>query len=147
MATPFHITSWLRAFFALQESAVDGRGVVEVAGIDDEIIRWPRTLVADVVAVAGLFDRFVREQPLRFGARGLGRRWRVCVDEVARYARVQLASEYAENRFFWRTLPAICVYLHARASPLPQRELFDALLSRFDHRRAVTAASPRNTHV
>ena len=38
MPTAIPITSWLRAFFALQECAMDGRGVMEIPDGDEGVI-------------------------------------------------------------------------------------------------------------
>ena len=127
MAASFPITSWLRAFFALQEHAMDARGVMEIPDGDEDVIRWPRTDAGDVRAIAALFDPILRTQPLRFGGRGLGRRWRSSIDALAQQAR---GAEYRDNRTFWRALPAICLFLHSRAVPLPAPAVWDALLAR-----------------
>jgi hypothetical protein len=123
---PITITSWLRAFFALEECAIDSHGAVQVPNGDDDPIRWPRTCARDAVAIAAVLDSLVRNQPLRFGGRGLGRRWRACVDALPWVA---LATEHADNRTLWRTLPAVCVYLHAQAAPLPPPHVWRALLA------------------
>ncbi len=125
----FPVTSWLRAAFALRQCALDARGAVEIANGDDEPIRWPRTTGADVIAIASVLDPYVREQPLRFGGHGLAQRWRACVDDLERLALYAPRSEYAENREFWDTLPAICVYLHSQGAPLPPPEIWNTLLA------------------
>ena len=137
MATSFLITSWLRAFFALQESAMDGRDVMEIPDGDEDVIRWPRTDAADVRAIVELFDPILRNQPLRFGGRGLARRWRSSIDALAHHAPI---AEYRDNRTFWRALPAICVYLHSQSVPLPPPEVWTALLARFRATAAVAHA-------
>jgi hypothetical protein len=121
------VTSWLRAFFALQQGASDSRGFISVTEDDEEVARWPRTVGSDVVAIAAVFDPYVREQPLRFGGHGLARRWRSCVDNLERLALVAPRAEYAQNRAFWSALSAMAVYLHAERSPLPPPEIWDAL--------------------
>jgi len=110
---------------------MDSRGYLEIPDGYDDVIRWPRTLGRDVTAIAAVFDPIVRVQPLRFGGRGLARRWRVCVDDVAVYAADAPDSEYFENRTLWRTLPALCVYLHSQAAPLPSAHDWRALLAQF----------------
>lgn len=138
MTTAIHITSWLRAFFALQESALDARGSFEIPGEDDDVLRWPRTNAADVAAISSLFDPLLRRLPLRFGGRGLPRRWRAGIDAIAHHA---ADAEYADNRTFWRALPALCLYLHSQSVPLPPPDVWSALLARF-HDRAAAAARP-----
>jgi len=123
------ITTWLRAFFSLQASAMESRGFVELepGPNDDVFIRWPRTSGHDVVAIAAVLDPYLREQPLRFGGHGIARRWRAVVDDLERYALDDPREEYPENRSFWNTLPAICVYLHSEGAPLPAPEVWTAL--------------------
>jgi hypothetical protein len=125
---PIPITSWLRAFFALKECAMDSRGFVEIHNGDDEPLRFPRTTGPDVIAIAAALDPFIRQQPLRFGGHGVGQQWRACVDDIERLA---CDSEYMENRAFWHALPAICVYLHSQRSPMPPPEVWNALLKTF----------------
>lgn len=132
------ITSWLRAFFALEECAIDSHGIVQILHGDDDPIRWPRTCARDAVAIAAILDSHLRQQPLRFGGRGLGRRWRACVDALPQVA---LAAEHADNRTLWRTLPAVCVYLHAQVAPLPPPHVWRALLAQLRDCRA--AKEPR----
>ncbi len=121
------ITTWLRAFFALQASAMESRGFIEIDAGTDDVARWPRTSGHDVIAIAALIDPYVRELQLRFGGHGLARRWRAVVDDLERHALAEPDLEYAENRTFWRTLPAVCVYLHSEGTPLPPIEVWHAL--------------------
>ena len=135
MAPSFPITSWLRAFFALQECAADSRDVIEIPDGDEDVIRWPRTDADDVNAIVAVFDPILRTQPLRFGGHGLGQRWRGSIDALAHHAGT---AEYRDNRTFWRALPAVCLYLHSQSVPLPSPEVWNALLARF---RATPAAA------
>jgi hypothetical protein len=125
MATSFPITSWLRAFFALQQAAMDARDVMEIPDGDEDAIRWARTTTDDIRAIAAVLDPILRNQSLRFGGRGLARRWRSSIDALARDAR---DAEYSDNRTFWRALPAICLYLHSQSVPLPPPAVWTALL-------------------
>lgn len=120
---------------------MDNRGFDELRISDDEVIRWPRTTGSDVIAIAALFDKSVREMPLRFGGHGLANRWRACVDDLERYALPVPFAEYVENRSFWRTLPSVCVYLHSEHSPLPPTGVWDALLAQLSEPVDV---GPRN---
>lgn len=135
---PISITSWLRAYFALEECAMDSHGVVQIPNGDDDPIRWPRTCASEAAAIAALLCCHVRSQPLRFGGHGLGRRWRACVDELPRTPR---AVEHAGNRMFWRTLPPLCVYLHSQAAPLPPADAWRALLVQLRECRAAKEPS------
>lgn len=105
---------------------MDSRGFVELKNGDDEPIRWPRTTHADVIAIATVLDPFVRPQPLRFGGHGLARHWRAGIDALDLAA----GGEYQDNRTFWHALPAMCVYLHSRNSPMPPPATWTALLAR-----------------
>jgi hypothetical protein len=126
------ITSWLRAFHVLRTSAMEARGYVEVG--DDPSARWPRTIGADVIAIAAVFDPIVRTTPLRFGGSGLARRWRACIDDLEQLALIAPDGEYVENRAFWYVLSAMCVYLHAQAARTPDAYVLDALLSQISER-------------
>lgn len=121
------ITTWLRAFFALQASAMESRGFIEVDAGDDNVMRWPRTSGHDVIAIAAVLDLYLRETPLRFGGHGIARRWRGIADDLERFALIDPREEYAENRAFWHALPALCVYLHSEGAPMPPPEVWDAL--------------------
>lgn len=121
------ITTWLRAFFALQASAMESRGFVEIDIGDDNVLRWPRTSGHDVIAIAAVLDPYLRETSLRFGGHGIARRWRAIVDDLERIALADPREEYAENRAFWYALPAVCVYLHSEGAPMPSPEVWDAL--------------------
>jgi hypothetical protein len=137
------ITSWLRAIFAVQECAMDNRGFVEIQNGDDDPLRWPRTTGFDVLAIVAVLGPYVRRQPLRFGGHGLAQQWRACVDDLARAS----YGEYAENRTFWHALPAMCVYLHSRSSPMPPPPIWNALLVQLASNphslTALTAPSPQ----
>ncbi len=109
---------------------MDGRGVMEIPDGDEDFIRWPRTRADDVAAIANLLDPVLRQLPLRFGGHGLARRWRAGIDGLARHAP---EAEYTDNRTFWRALPAMCLYLHAHAVPLPPPHRFPCHLLSNQH--------------
>jgi len=123
------INTWLRAYFALQSTAMESRGFVEINAGEDEAQRWPRTIGADVISIAALVDPIMRDQPLRFGGHGLARRWRACVDDLEQHALVIPHAVYTENRSFWNTLPAVCVYLHSQGATLPPPVFWDAMIA------------------
>jgi hypothetical protein len=137
------ITSWLRAFFALQTRAMEARGYIEINPGTDDAARWPRTTGADVIAIAAVIDPYVRSEPLRFGGHGLAARWRVCMDDLERLALSAPHETYAENRSFWRTLPAVCVYLHSVSAPIMEPSRFDALLRQLDAPDSLRNIGPR----
>jgi len=110
------IQTWLRAYFAVRERAADARGLDEVHAGTPERRSWPRTTGGDVRAITAALDPIVRSRPLRFGGHGLGRRWRACVDDVARDALPD--REYPHNESFWSAFSAMCVYLHSTKAPI-----------------------------
>jgi hypothetical protein len=122
------ITTWLRAYFALQQTAGDSRGVIELQLDNDDTVRWPRTLGVDVISIAAAIDPIVRTQPLRFGGHGVARRWRSAMDDMQREALPAPFATYSENRSFWATLSAMCVYLHSQGAPLPPADVFAGLM-------------------
>jgi len=120
------ITTWLTAFNALQATAMESRGFIELE--TGEAIRWPRTSGHDVVAIAVVLDPYVRAQAHRFGGAAIGRRWRAVLDDLERFALPDPRAEFAENRAFWTaTLPAICAYLSVEGAPLPPPWVWDAV--------------------
>ena len=121
------ITSWLRAFFALHERAVESRGFQQIVTDEDDVVRWPRTLGIDVVAIASVLDQTVRDQVARTADHGIARRWQITMDELERHALVDPLTEYTHNRQFWQTLPTICVYLHSHSAPLLRPDVLDTL--------------------
>jgi len=136
------INSWLRAYFALQESAMESRGFVEISTGDDDGERWPRTIGSDVIAIAAVIDPYVHEQPHVFGGRGVARRWRACVDDLARSVLGAPRREYSENRAFWRTLSAVCVFLHSQAAALPPQPIWNALIDQIEERSELRNVGP-----
>jgi hypothetical protein len=140
----YPVTSWLRAFFALQSRAMESRGFIELDGNDDEPVRWPRTVGSDVIAIAAVFDPYVRRQPLRSGGQGLARRWRAVMDELERSALTAPQSTYAGNRDFWNTLPPLCIYLHSANAPLPEQRVWTALLAQLDEPVALRNVGPKS---
>ena len=130
------ITSWLRAFFALQQHAIDSRGFQQVVNADDDVVRWPRTLGIDVIVIASVLDPTVREQSMRHADHGIARRWHAMMEDLERDALIDPLTEYAENQEFWHTLPAICVYLHSHNAPLLRPEVWDALLEQLGEQHA-----------
>lgn len=123
------ITTWLRAYFALQQTASDSRGTIELTLEDDEVVRWPRTIGVDVIAIAAAIDPVVRSQPLRFGGHGLARRWRAAMDDIEHEALRAPYTTYPQNRSFWATLAAMCVYLHSQGARLPAPDVFAGLIT------------------
>lgn len=126
---PIAITSWLRAFFALRERALETRGFTEVITEDEEVIQTPRTVGDDVIAIAAVIDPYIRALPLlQFGRLALANRWAEVVGDIEHLALVAPRSDYAENESFWSELPHACVYLHSQGSPMPSPSAWNALL-------------------
>jgi len=118
------ITSWLRAFFALQAGAMESRGFIELNAGEDDAVRWPRTIGADVIAIAALVGPFVRERRQQ----PLARRWVAAIADIDQFAATAPEAEYVANQSFWALLPSICVYLHAEHAELPAPEALTAVL-------------------
>ena len=132
------ISSWLRAYFALQESATESRGFVELRTGDDDVERWPRTIGSDVIAIAAVIDPYMHT----FGGDGIARRWGACVDGLVHSALGAPRREHVENRAYWRTLSAVCVFLHSQSAPLPPQHVWDALLDQLEETGDVRNAGP-----
>jgi hypothetical protein len=124
------ITSWLRGYFATRERTAELRGLAEINAGTSERRAWPRTTGADVIMIAAIVDPALRAYPLRWGGHGIGRRWRVCVDDLERFALPAPRDEYPPNPSFWSAIAAACVYLHASQAPLPEQPIWSALLDR-----------------
>lgn len=137
------ITSWLRAYEAMQSHAMASRGAIELNPGTEDAVRWPRTIGADVIAIAAVIDPHVRALPLRYGGHGIVRRWRSSMDDLEALALNDLSASYAENRSFWRALASICVQLHAEGAPLPPAQTWDALLSQLCERLEPRNVGPK----
>jgi hypothetical protein len=122
------ITSWLRAFFSVREHAAELRGLEEVDAGTSERRAWPRTTGSDVVAITAAVDPTVRTYRLRWGGHGIGRRWRVSVDDVERYAVPAPHDEYIKNPSFWSAIEAVSVFLHSVGAPVPNAATWKSLL-------------------
>jgi hypothetical protein len=138
------ITTWLRAYFALQARAMESRGFIEINTDADDVVRWPRTIGSDVIAIAAVLDPYVREQPLRFGGHGIARRWRAVVDDLEQFALAAFRDEYVENRSFWNALVPLCVYLHSEGAPMPPPEVWDALLAQLGDESELRNIGPKD---
>ena len=110
------------------ELPLETHGFTEVITEDEEVIRTPKTVGDDVIAIASVIDPYVRAQPDNFGVYAFARRWHACIYDLEYNALVSPQSEYAENQSFWETLPHICVYLHGQGAALPPAEVWEALL-------------------
>src|SRR5262249_1363808 len=74
----------------------------------------------------------------------LAQRWRHTVDDLERYALADPSSTYAENRPFWDTLLAVCVYLHSERAPLLPQDIWDALLAQLAAPLPLRNAGPKS---
>ena len=115
---------WNDAFIELKRRAESMRGFVELQPDSPAAIRWPRTIGADVIAIAAVIDPHVQD----FGSAATCRRWRACMADVARYAIPAPGETYAGNRAFWSCLVNACVYLASIEAPLPDTATWQALL-------------------
>jgi hypothetical protein len=132
------IHNWTDGYLALRQRAVEVRGHVEHHGTD--VARWPATTGGDMVAIAALFDPFVRDHCARHGELGVGARWRIATDDIARFGLPEPNEPYSENRSFWSTLAATAIYLDSIMARVPEPSTWDALCARLgdviEHRNA-----------
>ncbi len=135
------IDSWRHAYVALQQTAGESRGV-ELDGGPDPAARWPRTIGADVVAIAALIHPVLQRVPYGFGGQALARRWLTTTLDMERVALGAPRAIYPENRSFWSTLSAACVYLDAEGAPLPRPPFWSALLGQLGDRLDPRNAGP-----
>lgn len=122
----FPIDSWQAAFVALHRTALVSRGA-ELDGVAPDL-QAPRTIGADIVAIAAVFDAALQRVPYGFGGQALARRWVHAMLDVERLALRAPRAVYAPNRAFWNLLAATCVYLDAQSASLPGSGLWNGLL-------------------
>lgn len=136
------LNSWIRAFHAVYQAASASRGSIELNFGADDAARWPRTIGADVIAIAAVFDPALRTAPVGFGGHALEHRWSAAMDDIERFALREPLEPYRENRSFWNTLSAVCVYLNAEGAPLPGRAIWSALLAQLADQLEPRNAGP-----
>lgn len=136
------IESWQHAYISLQQAANDSRGVELGGGPDPAAARWPRTIGADVVAIAALVEPVLQRVPYGFGGQALARRWIATTLEIERNALRAPRAVYAANRSFWNTLSAACVYLDSVGAPVPQPAIWSALIGQLSDNLIARNAGP-----
>lgn len=136
----YSIHTWLRAFFAMEHTASEARGTIEIIA-DDEAIRWPRTIGADVISIAAVVDLAIREYT-HDEAHDVHARWRSAVHEIEHRALPEPRSPYDGSREFWAALSGACIYLHSRGATLPPAFVWDALLAQLGERLDARNAGP-----
>src|SRR5205085_12496705 len=72
----------------------------------------------------------------------LARRWISTTLDLERIALRAPHAVYRENRSFWSTLSAACVYLDAESTTLPGPQIWSALLSQLSDSRLARNAGP-----
>lgn len=122
----FELPDWSTALLTLSDAAIQGRGFVALDDEEHLIPDHPRTTGEDVITIAALIDRLVREYLDADGDAIAS--WIVTADELARDALMQPTREYANNRTFWRTLEQVCVELDQRGADLAQLALWNPLV-------------------
>lgn len=138
----FPIDSWQRAFVAIHRTASESRGI-ELDGRTDLAARWPRTIGADVVAIAAVFDSALRRVPYGFGGQALARRWTTAMVDIERLALRAPFAAYVANRSFWSILTAACVYLDAQGAAPPGPAIWSALLGQLAERLERRNVGPK----
>lgn len=130
---------WTDAFLELKHRAEEVRGVVVLDFDTANAIRWPRTIGADVIAIAALVDPYVR----RIRNEALRHRWRAALLAVERHAISAPGKVYAENRRFWDTLVRAFVFLSSTDAPLPDAAQWSALLDQLGDVLSLRNAGPK----
>src|SRR3954467_2264275 len=100
----YSIHHWLRAFFAMEHTASESRGTIEINPGTDEAARWPRTIGADVISIAAVVDLAIREYAHDDDAHDVIARWRSVVHEIEREALHHPRVLFSSNREFWAAL-------------------------------------------
>jgi hypothetical protein len=116
---------WNDAYVVLKHRAEEVRGFIEVNPGTPDWERWPRTIGADVIAIAAVVDPCMKQL---HRADGIQRRWHACLAGIERYALVAPAQIYRENRELWRCLAAAFVHLASIDAPLPDPFAWSVLL-------------------
>ncbi len=130
---------WNDAYIELRHRAEDVRGFVELDPETARSIRWPRTIGADVIAIAALVDPFIRQ----IQNEALRQRWRTVRLDIARHAIPAPGTIYAENRVFWNTLVRAFVFLASIDAPLPDTAQWNALLDQLGDVLSLRNAGPK----
>jgi hypothetical protein len=130
---------WNDAYVELRHRAEDVRGYIELDPDTANSVRWPRTIGADVIAIAALVDPHVR----RIRNEALRHRWRLALVNIERHAIAAPGKTYAENRIFWDTLVRAFVFLSSMEAPLPDPALWNALLEQLGDVLAFRNAGPK----
>ena len=115
-----NIYSWIDGHLAARRRAYETRGAIELDGG----ARWPRTIGADVISIAAVFDDAVRTH----GPVGIQRRWRETLADIERDALPAPRETYAKNLTFWTTLEVVAVYLDDIMVSPPSPVVWDTLL-------------------
>jgi hypothetical protein len=134
-----NIRDWNDAYVELKHRAQELRGFVELTHDTPDLARWPRTIGADVIAIASLVDPHVR----RLQSDGIRRRWQSCMLDVWRHAIAAPGDTYAENRAFWSCLLTAFVYLASIEAPLPEQALWSSLLAQLGQVLALRNVGPK----
>ena len=134
-----NIRDWNDAYVELRHRAEELRGFVELTHDTPDLSRWPRTIGADVIAIASLVDPHVR----RLSSEPIRRRWQACMNNVWRHAITAPGDTYSENRAFWSCLLTVCVYLASVEAPLPDRSMWNALTEQLGQVLALRNVGPK----
>jgi hypothetical protein len=125
--------TWNDVYQELWRNAAQSRGTITTVGDlpgaprYSTLPEWPRTIGADLIAIASLVDPILSETPLRPGGYGITRLWQTQVIEIESIAFANPTSEYVHNRAFWSTLLAVAAHLCTMGAPTPDDEAWEAL--------------------
>ncbi len=134
-----NVHDWHDLYLELRHRAETMRGRVELDADDSSSARCPRTIGADVIAVAAVVDPHVR----RCGSARLHQRWQACMHQAWQHALAAPGETYRDNSEFWNVLLAAFVYLASIEAPLPDLAIWDALMTDLGQVFALRNAGPR----
>lgn len=138
----YSIHTWLRAFVAMEHAAGQARGTIEINVENDEPVRWPRTIGADVISIAAVIDVAMRPYEQTDDAPAVTSAWRSVTRMIERDALGAPRAAFSSNRAFWAALTDACMYLHRQGAALPPPFIWSALLAQLGERLDVRNVGP-----
>ncbi len=138
----YSIHTWLRAFVAMEHTASQARGTIEINLDNDDAVRWPRTIGADVISIAAIVDVAMRPYEDADDAPAVTSYWRSVTRTIERDALGAPRSTFSSNRTFWAALSGACTYLHRQGAALPPPFIWGALLAQLGERIDVRNVGP-----
>lgn len=138
----YSIHTWLRAFAAMEHTASQARGTIEIDLGGGEVMRWPRTVGTDVISIAAVVDLALRAYEHADDAAAVLAPWSLSTRAIERDALTAPLSTFSGNRAFWAALSSACTYLHRRGATLPPPVIWNALFAQLGERLDVRNVGP-----